>query len=76
MKRILLALSAVAALMAGSAGAASALEFGVGPNGVGVDVGPRYHRHFYDYDGGCRVVISHHINRWGNDVTVRRRICD
>jgi hypothetical protein len=72
MKRILLALSAVAALMAGSAGAASALEFGVGPGGV--YVGP--HRHFYDRYDGCRVVIDRHVNRWGNEVTVRRRICD
>lgn len=75
MKRILLALSAAAALMAGSAGAASALDFRVGPGGVGVDVGPHRH-HYYDYEGGCRTVISHHINRFGNDVTVRRRICD
>lgn len=73
MKRILLALSAVAALMVGSAGAASALDFHVGPGGVGVDAGPR---HYYDYEGGCRTVISHHINRFGNEVTVRRRICD
>jgi hypothetical protein len=72
MKRILLALSAAAALMAGSAGAASALDLNVGPGGV--YVGP--HRHYYDYGGGCRTVISHHINRWGNEVTVRRRTCD
>lgn len=72
MKRILLALSAAAALMAGSAGAASALDFHVGPGGVGVGE----HHRYYDYDGDCRTVISHHINRFGNDVTVRRRICD
>lgn len=72
MKQILLSLSAVAMLMAGSIGAASALDFHVGPGGV--YVGP--HRHYYDYEGGCRTIISHHINRWGNDVTVRRNTCD
>ena len=24
---------------------------------------------------GCRVVETHTINRWGDDVTVRRRVC-
>ena len=78
MKRTLFALSAVAALMAGSAGAASALEFGVGPGGVGVDVGPRYHHRYYDrYDTErCRVIIDHRLNADGDRVTVRRRICD
>jgi len=78
MKRILLVLSAAAALMAGSAGAASALEFGVGPGGVGIDVGPRHH-HYYDryYDSErCRTIIDHRISPSGDRVTVRRRICD
>lgn len=74
MKRTLFALSAVAALMAGSAGAASALEFGVGPGGVGVDVGPRHHR-YYDTER-CRVIIDHRTNADGDRVTVRRRVCD
>jgi len=78
MKRTLLALSAVAALMVGSAGAASALEFGVGPGGVGVDIGPRHHYYghrYYDTER-CRVIIDHRLNADGDRVTVRRRICD
>lgn len=78
MKRILMAVSAVAALTAGSIGAASALELGVGPGGV--YVGPNdhyYHGRYYDYDyGGCRTVITHRTDDFGNMVTVRRRICD
>ena len=45
----------------------------VGPGGV--YIGP-HHRDYYDYDGGCRVVITHHMNRWGEEVTVRHRSCD
>ena len=74
MKRSLLALSTIAALAAGSVVAANAVEFNVGPGGV--YVGPNYHRHYYDREGDCRVIITHHTNRWGNDVTVRRRECD
>ncbi len=73
MKRILFALSAVAAL-AVSAGAASAQDIRVGPGGVGVDLGPRHHR-YYDSER-CRVIIDHRINADGDRVTVRRRICD
>jgi hypothetical protein len=70
MKRILLALSAVAALMV--AGAASAQDIHIGPGGV--RVGPR---HYYDYrGGGCRTIIDHHTGPNGNSVTVRRRVCD
>lgn len=68
MKRILFALSAVAALMV--AGAASAQDIHIGPGGV--RVGPR---HYYDSDR-CRTIVDHHVNRFGNEVTVRRRICD
>jgi hypothetical protein len=70
MKRVLLALSAVAALMV-SAGAASAQDIHVGPGGV--DVGPRHH--YYD-TGNCRTIIDHHVGPNGNSVTVRRRVCD
>ncbi len=31
-------------------------------------------RHHYAY-AGCRVVVRSHINRWGERVFVRRRIC-
>lgn len=73
MKRILFALSAVAALTV--AGAASAQDIQVGPGGV--DVGPRHH--YYDTDRGdrgCRTIIDHHMSPNGNSVTVRRRVCD
>jgi hypothetical protein len=70
MKRILLALSAVAAL-AVSAGAASAQDIRVGPGGIHVGPGHRY----YDSDR-CRTIIDHRINADGDRVTVRRRICD
>ncbi len=56
MKRIVLALSAVAALMV-SAGAASAQDIHIGLGGVGI--GPR---HYYDY-GNCRTIIDNHVSR-------------
>ena len=71
MKRILLALSASAALMA-TVGVASAQDIRVGPGGV--DIGPRHHR-YYD-SGSCRTIIDHRINADGDRVTVRRRVCD
>ena len=79
MKRYLFAFAASAVLAAGAATAAKAVEFDVGPGGV--RVGPGYHDRYYrDRDaygrGGCRVVIDHHTNRYGEDVTVRRRVCD
>ena len=81
MKRYLLAFAAAAALAAGAATAAKAVELDVGPGGV--RVGPGYHDRYYrDRDayaygrGGCRVVIDHRTNRYGEDVTIRRRICD
>jgi hypothetical protein len=82
MKRYLLALAALVTLAAGAVTTANAVEFGVGPNGV--YVGPdRYHQ-YRDYDrdaygyggyGGCRTVITHRTNR-GEDVEIRKRICD
>jgi hypothetical protein len=85
MKRYLLPLAALVTLTAGTVTAANAVEFGVGPNGV--YVGPGYHRYYRDYDydrdrdaynayGGCRTIITHRTNRFGEDVTVRRRVCD
>jgi hypothetical protein len=80
MKRIAVVATVVAATL-GSIGAASAagVEFDVGRGGV--YVGPRHHhyRHdwrAYDYARGCRVVVREHINRFGERVSVRRRICD
>jgi hypothetical protein len=79
MKRTILALAAVLTLTAGAVTSAKAVEFDVGPGGV--YVGPhRYHdydnRYGYNGRSGCRVVIDHRTNRFGEDVTVRRRICD
>jgi hypothetical protein len=80
-KRSILPLAAILVLSAGGATTAKAVELGVGPGGV--YVGP--HRdHYRDYDaynrydrsGRCRVVIDHRTNRFGEDITVRRRICD
>jgi hypothetical protein len=66
----------IAALLAlgGTVTAANAVEFDVGPGGV--HVGPGYHHYYRDYGNNCRTVIDHHTNRYGEDVTVRRRICD
>jgi hypothetical protein len=76
MKRCMLVLAALATLTTGAVTTANAVEFSVGPGGV--YVGPdRYYRHYRDeYYGGCRTVIDHRINRFGEDVTVRRRVCD
>ena len=75
MKRCMLVLAALVTLTAGAITTANAVEFGVGPGGV--YVGPdRYHRHYGEYYGGCRTIIEHRINRFGEDVVIRRRICD
>jgi hypothetical protein len=77
MKLSALAIAAGLALAGGTLTAANAVEFNVGPGGV--YVGPGYDHHYYrDYDYGndCRVVIRHRTNRFGEDVVVRRRICD
>ena len=77
MRRIILALAAVATMTAGATTAAKAVEFDVGPGGV--YVGPRHHhwRDSYNWDRGeCRVIIDRHVNRWGERVVERRRVCD
>jgi hypothetical protein len=75
MRRTILAVASVLALVAGAATSAQAVEFAVGPGGV--YVGPhRYYDSDRYYGNGCRVVIDRHINRFGEEVTVRRRICD
>lgn len=54
--------------MFGATGTVSAQDIRVGPGGVRVD---------RDYNrGNCRVIIDHHRNDRGEDVTVRRRVCD
>jgi hypothetical protein len=74
MKRYILALAALTTLTAGTIASANAVEFGVGPGGVYVDPGYR-HGYYRGYDN-CRTVITHRTNRFGEDVEVRRRICD
>jgi hypothetical protein len=76
MRRTILAVASVLALAAGAATSAQAVEFAVGPGGVYVGPHRDYgYREGY-YGSGCRVVIDRHINRYGEEVTVRRRICD
>ncbi len=74
MKRTMLALAAVAMLTAGSIATANAVEFRIGPGGV--YVGPPPPRHYYNEYGHCRVIVTHRTNRFGEDVEVRRRVCD
>jgi hypothetical protein len=80
MKRYVIGFAALAMLSVGAVSSAKAVEFDVGPGGV--YVGPHRH-HYYDrdryyrsYNRDCRVVITHRTNRFGEDVSVRRRICD
>ena len=77
MKRIALATALLVITVIGSSGVASAQGFGV-YFGLGYPHHYRHHhwRHIYAYGPECRVVIRHHITRWGDRVTVRRRICD
>ena len=75
MKLCMLAITALLTLAAGTMTAANAVEFNVGPGGV--YVGPDHYRPYYPgYGENCRVVVDHRTNRFGEDVTVRRRICD
>ena len=74
MKRYMLAFAALVTLTAGTAVTANALDVGIGPNGV--YVGPNRHHDYYNESENCRVVITHRTNRFGEDVEVRRRICD
>jgi hypothetical protein len=76
-KRTILTLAAVMTLAAGAATTAKAVEFDVGPGGA--YIGP--HRHYdtynrYEYGNNCRTIIDHRTTRFGEDVTVRRRVCD
>ncbi len=77
MKRCILSLAALLMLTAGAVTTANAVEFGIGSNGV--YVGPDRYRHYNEYyrdSGNCRTVLTHRTNRFGEDVEVRRRICD
>lgn len=74
MKRNILALAALTTLTLGTVATANAVEFGVGPGGV--YVGPNRHYGYYNEYGSCRTVIEHRTNRFGEDVEIRKRICD
>jgi hypothetical protein len=79
MKRCITTFAALVALAAGTVTTASAVEFDVGPGGVYVGPGRYDHRYYRDSDedyGGCRTIVTHRTNRYGEDVTVRRRVCD
>ena len=86
MKRIAITAAVLAATAFSAIGTAAAqgVEMDVGRGGV--FVGERHdhdrffrHRHFretFGFGGECRVVVRTHINRFGERVSVRRRICD
>ena len=79
MKRIAIAAAVLAATALGSIGAANAEGVVVGAGPVGVYVGSGHHHHWrrdYDYARSCRVIVRTHVNRFGERVTVRRRVCD
>lgn len=81
MKRITLLLLSPAVLIAGILATANAQDIRVGPGGVRVAPPERnYYNQYRDADRdearNCRVIITHRTNRFGEPVTVRRRICD
>jgi hypothetical protein len=81
MKNIAIAAAVLATTALGSVGYANAVEVGVGLGGVYVgehhDSDWRWrHRETYGYGDRCRVIVRTHINRFGERVTERRRICD
>lgn len=59
---------------------AQGIDFRVGPRGAHVDIGRHHrnwrHRYWRHHHVRCRVIIRHRINRRGDRVTVRRRICN
>ena len=74
-----MALFAVAAMTAVSAGVASAQDVHAGPGGVSVGSDHAYRDqdrdHYRDRGDNCHLVITHRRGPDGS-VTVRRRICD
>jgi hypothetical protein len=67
---------------AGGRNAAAAIGFGAGA-AVGAATagsyynGPGYAERSYAYSPSeCRMIIRHHLNRFGERVTVRERVCD
>jgi hypothetical protein len=61
-------------LIAGTLVTVNAQEVRVGPGGV--RVGPDRHYEYRDERRECRDIITHHANRFGEEVEVHRRVCD
>jgi hypothetical protein len=80
MKHIAIGLAVAAVTALGSFGGANAQGIVIGAGPAGVYVGHPHHHHWrrdYDYvPGSCRVVVRTHVNRFGERVTVRRRVCN
>ena len=71
MKLAMIAAAVAAGItMFGATSTVSAQDIRVGPGGVRIDRDRDYNR------GNCRVIIDRHRNDRGEDVTVRRRVCD
>lgn len=81
MRRFVLAAAFAAAAAFGAVSAAGAVEVDVGPGGVRVGPGYHHHHHWdrgyraYGYNRDCRVIVTKRINRFGERVTERRRVC-
>ena len=84
MRRIVIAAAIAASATIGMVGAASAqgVEVDVGRGGrarrtaLSSSVGIVSWHRAYGYERGCRVIVTNRINRFGERVTVRRRVCD
>jgi hypothetical protein len=64
-----------------SGGIAKAQGFSIELGTPGYDRDWNYRSRYRDEDyygsyGSCRVVVQRHINRWGERVVVRKRVCD
>jgi len=68
MRKLVLGITAAAALLAASAPAMAQVGFYAGPGGVGIGVGGPYYGGYYDYYGGPVVRPGwgyyHHWHRW------------
>ncbi|HEY2534451.1 MAG TPA: hypothetical protein VGJ20_42145 [Xanthobacteraceae bacterium] len=76
MNRMGLLLVVTTMLAAGSMATAKAVELHVGPGGISVGPDRHYYNEYRDEYGHCRVIVTRRINRFGEQVEVRRRICD
>ena len=76
MKLSIFTIAATMTLLVGTISATKAVEFDVGPGGVHVGRDYGYHDRYYRDRDDCRTIITHRTNRYGEDVTVRRRVCE